>query len=459
MENPQIAYFIGVGGAGMSALARYLLKEGYKVYGYDRTETSLTRQLVKEGIAITYNDSADAMPPEINISPEELLLVITPAIPPTHPHLVELKKLGHCPIKRAELLGRITQSTPTLAIAGTHGKTTTTAILAHIMDGTTKGCKAFIGGISTSTATNLYWSENAEWTVVEADEFDRSFHALHPTHAAITSLDPDHLDIYGDEENFIDAFKIFSSQIKQTTIVHHEIVSHFRGLKGIETYGIETEGKNFTHSASNINRIIGGYEFTLNISNKAEEIEKVVSNMMGMHNLENTIAAAALAYKAGVPTNIIVDRISTFKGIYRRFQIHTNTETSVYIDDYAHHPTELKKTIEAVREHFPGRHLTVIFQPHLFSRTKDQEQGFCQELRKVDRLILLPIYAARENAIPGFNTQSLFEKISHPHAKTSTINSIFDILKAHPVDVLLSVGAGDIDLLVPDLKKWTSMDA
>ncbi|PCJ82659.1 MAG: UDP-N-acetylmuramate--L-alanine ligase [Bacteroidetes bacterium] len=459
MKNPRIAYFLGVGGAGMSALARYYLKEGVKVYGYDKTETALTETLIEEGVSITYDDSIHSIPKEIGVEIGELLLVITPAIPSNHPHLLELIKIGHTPIKRAEILGRITQSRPTLAIAGTHGKTTTTAILAHIMAGTSKGCNAFIGGIAASIKSNLYWSEHAEWTIVEADEFDRSFHALHPTHAVITSLDPDHLDIYGDENSFIKAFKIFSSQVKDIAIVHHEIFNHFKDLKNIETYGIKVGDKEITHFPSEIKRIDVGYEFTLNLSNGEEVVEKITTNMMGLHNLENTIAAAALAHKAGVSSNIIKERIATFEGIYRRFQIHIKTEKRVYIDDYAHHPTELKKTIQAVREHFPGRHLTVIFQPHLFSRTKDQEEGFCKELRKVDRLILLPIYAARENPMPGFNTQSLFEKISHPHANTSTINSIFDTLKAHPVDVLLSVGAGDIDLLVSDLKKWTSMDA
>ena len=374
-----------------------------------------------------------------------------------HPHLIALKKLGHKAIKRAELLGTITKSKATLGISGTHGKTSTTALLAHIIDGTPQRCNAFIGGVSVETDSNLYYSPNATWNIVEADEFDRSFHHLHPTHAAISSIDPDHLDVYGSESNFIEAFKIFASQVKEKVVIHSSIAGTFDYLQNIETYGLED--CSLTHYATDLSQTSSGSSFTLSLGNGKLVIPLVRINLMGKHNLENIVAAAALAYLAGAKKEVIKSRINSFKGIYRRFQIHLNSEFKVYIDDYAHHPTELKKTIKAVRTHFPGKHLTVIFQPHLYSRTLDQMDGFVHELRKTDRLILLPIYAARENPIPGFNTQSLFEKISHPHGKTSTKNSILDNLKAHPVEILLTVGAGDISLIVPKLKKWMTMQA
>ena len=453
--SKKVAYFIGIGGAGMSSIARYLNKTDWRVLGYDKTETPLTDQLKQEGIKINFDISESSIPEEIK--KVDLLLVTTPAVSSDHPHLVALKKIGHKEIKRAELLGQITKSKATLAISGTHGKTSTTALLAHIIDGTPQRCNAFIGGVSAEINSNLYYSPNAKWTIVEADEFDRSFHHIHPTHAVITSVDPDHLDVYGSEVKFIEAFKIFASQVKEKVVIHHSIGTTFKNLRNIETYGLEDSS--FTHYATDICQTSSGTSFGLSLGNGDLVIPQIQIGLMGKHNLENIVAAAALAYLSGVKKGVISSRINSFKGIYRRFQIHINSGNKVYIDDYAHHPTELKKTIEAVRIHFPGKHLTVIFQPHLYSRTLDQMEGFVHELRKTDRLILLPIYAARENPIPGFNTQSLFEKISHPHGKTSTKNSILDNLKAHPVEILLTVGAGDISLIVPKLKNWMTMKA
>jgi len=440
-------YFLGIGGIGMSALARYFNFEGKNVSGYDRTPSPLTNRLIEEGIDIHFTDSVDLIPNDIE------LIVYTPAIPKTHQEFQFLMKTNTPMLKRSEVLGEISNDYFTIAVAGTHGKTTITSMLAHILNHNKVAVNAFIGGIANNFASNLLLNKGAKVMVVEADEFDRSFLTLHPDIAIISSMDADHLDIYDNKDSLKDSFYEFANNIKAggTLLLHDSLEAPTDFKENITFYG-ENNGSLNKLKAVSVEE--GKQEFTVSNYNNSFEI-----NMAGRHNLLNATAAISVANMLDVEFIKLRDRISTFKGIYRRFQIHTNTETSVYIDDYAHHPTELKKTIEAVREHFPGRHLTVIFQPHLFSRTKDQEQGFCQELRKVDRLILLPIYAARENAIPGFNTQSLFEKISHPHAKTSTINSIFDILKAHPVDVLLSVGAGDIDLLVPDLKKWTSMDA
>ena len=452
--NFKAAYFIGVGGAGMSALARFLNKKGKLVFGYDKVKTSLTKQLESEGIQINYKDQINSIPNEISsLSPEELLLIFTPAIPSNHNQLSYLKSLNHLPIKRAEFLGKIIKNKPSLAIAGTHGKTSTTAILAHILDGTPNGCNAFLGGIVSEHNSNLYFSEKDTWTVVEADEFDRSFHHLHPTHGLITSLDPDHLDIYGSKEAFSEAFNIFESQISGHTLVASNLQLTFPNAL---TYGLTPNLDNYAHQ---IQHTPTGTTFSLSLGSGSMAISDISLPLFGEHNLENAVGAAALALYAGASENTIKSRLKSFPGINRRFQILYNDSARTYIDDYAHHPTEIAKTIEAVRHHFPNRHLTVIFQPHLYSRTKYQLEGFCRELEKTDRLILLPIYPAREEPIEGVNTQLILDNISHPHAELSTINSIFENLKACSVDVILTLGAGDIDTLVPAMKDFASMDA
>ena len=452
--NYKAAYFIGIGGAGMSALARYLNKEGLSVRGYDKVKTMLTDFLQIEGMEINFEDEIHSIPKDvIEANPEDLLLVYTPAIPEDHKQLTHLKSLGHRAVKRAELLGKITSNKKSLAIAGTHGKTSTTAILAHILDGSPKGCNAFLGGIAGANNSNLYQSPHAEWTVVEADEFDRSFHHLYPTHGLITSLDPDHLDIYGTPEKFNVGFRIFQSQITGKTLVASHIKSEF---EGVETYGFE---HGCDYLAYDIEHKTTGIFCSLSFNKGSTKIESINLPLFGEHNLENAVGASALAHIAGVSSDIIKNQLESFPGIYRRFQIHVNSPDKVYIDDYAHHPTEIAKTIEAVREHFPGRHLTTIFQPHLYSRTKDQLEGFCKELAKSDRVILLPIYPAREEPIEGVNTQLILNNISGTHAELSTINSIFENLKAYSVDVVLTLGAGDIDTIVPKMKEFTSMDA
>tara|TARA_B110000444_G_scaffold260604_1_gene308249 strand:- start:2641 stop:4014 length:1374 start_codon:yes stop_codon:yes gene_type:complete len=452
------AYFIGIGGAGMSALARYYKHVGFEVKGYDRTATPLTDALISEGIEINFDDDIYSIPSSI-VEAEKLLLVITPAIPDSNHQLQELIKKGHVPRKRAEILGVIISGGNSIAIAGTHGKTSITALLAHIMDGSQKGCNAFLGGISACNNSNIYHRDTAEWTVVEADEFDKSFLHLHPTYGLITSLDPDHLDIYGDEESFIKAFEEFSTQIKNLPLIAKNVVWNYGEY---ERYGIKTsegEAVKLNHYASNIKAIGTGIKCDLSLDNEGGIIDDVTFPMLGKHNVENMVGASALAYHAGISLSVIKSRLTSFSGIYRRFQVLVNTQKKVYIDDYAHHPTEIKLAINAVREHFPGRHLTLIFQPHLYSRTIDQLSGLCRELEKADRLILLPIYAAREKEIEGVNTQLILNNISHPHAELSTKNSIFENLKAHSVDILLTAGAGDIDTLVPELQKMISSDA
>lgn len=453
--NFKSAYFIGIGGAGMSAIARFLHRTGINVSGYDRVRSRLCEELESEGIDITYNDSVSSIPSLISDSDkEDIQIVYTPAIPSDHAQLTYFQDQDYNLIKRAELLGVITNKKGTLAVAGTHGKTTASCILAHILSGTTKGCHAFLGGISAANKSNLYTSEKAEWTVVEADEFDRSFHHLTPTHSIITSTDPDHLDIYGTEEKFIEAFEIFSDGVSGKTIV----AAGVNNLSGAdEYYGIATDkNSSLAHFANDVKSLPSGINCNISLGSGAMNLNDVSIPLMGAHNLENAVGAAALAYHAGASEKEITDGLSTFPGVYRRFQIHTNTPELVYIDDYAHHPTEIKKAIEGVRKHFPGRHLTVIFQPHLYSRTADQIDGFCEELSKTDSLFLLPIYPAREKPIEGVNAQLILNNISHPHAKMSTINSIFENLKVESLDVILTMGAGDIDQLVPALCEFTA---
>ena len=452
--NYKAAYFIGIGGAGMSALARYLNKKGFVVKGYDKVKTRLTDFLQIEGMEINFEDEIHCIPKDVSeANTNDLLLVYTPAIPENNKQLSHLKSLGHRAVKRAELLGKITSEKKSIAIAGTHGKTSTTAILAHILDGSPKGCNAFLGGIAAANNSNLYQSAHAEWTVVEADEFDRSFHHLHPIHGLITSIDPDHLDIYGTPEKFNEGFRIYQSQITGKTLVASKIKSEF---EDVETYGFEN---GCDYLAYDIEYKTTGISCSLNFGNGSTKIESINLPLYGEHNLENAVGASALAHIAGVSSDIIKEQLESFPGIYRRFQIHVNSPDKVYIDDYAHHPTEIAKTIEAVREHFPGRHLTTIFQPHLYSRTKDQLEGFCKELAKSDRVILLPIYPAREEPIEGVNTQLILNNILSTHAELSTINSIFENLKAYSLDVVLTLGAGDIDTIVPKMKEFTSMDA
>lgn len=442
------AYFIGIGGAGMSALARFLHQQGYQVSGYDRVRSRLCEKLEEEGLKINYDDTIDSV---VELDRNDTLVVYTPAIPSTHKQLSYFKNEGFELIKRAQLLGQITPHQGTLAVAGTHGKTTASCILAHILNGTSNGCNAFLGGIAAATNSNLYSSPSAEWTVVEADEFDRSFHHLAPTHSIVTSTDPDHLDIYQTEENFLEAFEIFAGKVSGKTIAA-------RGVKNLgaadEYYGIGAG--ELEHFAFDIEHHSMGQKCKISLGGGEMILENIDLPMYGGHNLENAVGAAALAYYAGATAKEITNGLNTFPGVYRRFQIHTNTPEVTYIDDYAHHPTEIKRAIEGVRNHFPNKKLIVIFQPHLYSRTADQLSGFCEELAKADELILLPIYPARELPIEGVNTQLILNNISHPGAKLSTKNSIFENLKVDSPCVILSLGAGDIDQLIPALCEFTA---
>ena len=432
----------------MSALARFLNQQGCQVSGYDRVRSRLCEQLEDEGVRINYKDTLDSI---IDLDKNDTLVVYTPAIPKTHQQLSYFQEEGFELIKRAKLLGQITPSQGILAISGTHGKTTASCILAHILNGTSKGCNAFLGGIAVATNSNLYSSSSAEWTVIEADEFDRSFHHLAPTHSIVTSTDPDHLDVYQTEEKFLEAFEMFAGKVSGKTIAANGV----KNLASVDEYYGIGSGE-LEHFAFEIEHHSKGQKCKISLGGGQMILGNIDLPMFGGHNLENAVGAAALAFYAGANAEEITNGLNTFPGVYRRFQIHTNTPAITYIDDYAHHPTEIKKAIEGVRNHFPEKKLIVIFQPHLYSRTTDQLTGFCEELSQADELILLPIYPARELPIEGVNTQLILNNISHPSAKLSTKNSIFENLKVDSPCVILSLGAGDIDQLIPALCEFTA---
>ena len=456
LKSISTVYFIGIGGIGMSALARYLKRQlGLNVAGYDRIESPLTEALMAEGIVVNHNH--DQVPAFIDsLPPESLLVVRPPAVPLDHPHHIALAKKGTSIMKRSELLGSIVAENPTLAVAGTHGKTTTTAILAHLLAGCPGKCNAFLGGIAAGVESNLYLDINAAWTVVEADEFDRSFLHLHPQHAIVTSLDPDHLDIYGDEKTFRDAFHSFSQQVEHGCLVHSDIAW---GEPEAERYGIASnrkEAQRLAYAAINPQILHGVW--TADVKLGSHWMAEVEFPMPGLHNVSNALAALALAHKAGAPMEICRDRLTTFQGIHRRFTYHINEEAGVYIDDYAHHPSELRAAIQTTRMQHPGKAITGIFQPHLYSRTQDHLMEFAAVLGTLDHVILLPIYAAREVPIPGIDSQRLYDNIPNTTKHLIDSERIFDCLKAHPPEVLITLGAGDIDRCAAPLKLWLLED-
>ena len=442
-------FFLGLGGIGMSALARHLHSLGHVVGGYDLTPSPLLGRLKAEGIWVGHSDDPDDLPPWTQH--QELTLVWTPAVPVDFRLKRHFEARGIQALKRAELLGIITRNRPTLAVAGTHGKTTTSSWLADMLMAHPAGCHAFLGGIDAATGTNLLSRPGAEWHVVEADEFDRSFHQLHPTHAAVTNLEPDHLDVYGTEEAFQEAFDVFGSQVTKTLIVPHNLP--WPNQKSLERFAVVDLGEDVPKGVDHLATVSPdersvAFELHRNNPTKTCSMEAAPA-LAGRHNTANALVAAALASHANVGTEVLALRIADFGGVKRRMEVHLDTPESAYIDDYAHHPSELEALLSAVRSRWPHRHVTMVFQPHLYSRTRDFGAEFARVLGKADRLFLLPIYPAREAPIPGVDAQWLFDNISSPDKHLVASDSIFTSLKACPVDVLVTAGAGDIDRLVP----------
>ena len=437
-------YLIGVGGIGMSALARYFLSQGKLVEGYDRCSTPLTDTLISEGIKIHFDDDSRQMPLWVKEKMDEVLVIYTPAIPAGNRVLGLVRNLGFKVYKRSEVLGLITKESYTIAIAGTHGKTTTASILAHILTETGYGCNAFLGGIAANYNSNVVFDSDSKTVVVEADEYDRSFLELYPDIAIVTSMDADHLDIYGEKEQLDKSFHLFVSQIKSSGKLIRRIGLN---LKGGITYSVSEEAN---YRATEIRVENGAFLFNLRHPNGI--LSDVEVGLPGIHNIENAIAAFAVASELGIASDKIILALASFKGVKRRFEYHIKSNELVYIDDYAHHPEELKACIRSVRELYPDRKITGIFQPHLYSRTRDFADAFAESLSELNEVILLEIYPARELPIEGVSSAMLLEKISISKKSLLQKKEVVEDLKDRKLEVLLTLGAGDIDQLREPIK-------
>ncbi len=434
-------FFLGIGGIGMSALARYFHARGIAVSGYDRTPSPITEALQNEGIKVWFEDQESILPPQIDLA------VYTPAVPKNAILFAALSAKSVPLIKRAELLGLISGQVPTIAVAGTHGKTTISTMVAHILITAGIRTSAFLGGISTNYQTNYLGDEQPEWMVVEADEFDRSFLNLRPEIALISAMDADHLDIYGTKEALQDSFAEFAKRIKPGgTLLMKKGLSAGQAFSGRTlTYHTELDAD---FIAKDIEVKEGHYFAAID---GLLQTSQFVLGLPGRHNLENALGAAAIAWSMGIETNHITHALSTFRGVKRRFETCYQGQQTVFIDDYAHHPEEIRACIEAVRELYPGRKITAIFQPHLYSRTRDLAQQFAQSLALADRLLLLDIYPARELPIEGVTSKRLLDKIGMTEKKLLNKDDILPELERNHPEVLLTMGAGDIDRLVPDI--------
>ncbi len=431
-------YFIGIGGIGMSAIARYYHQKGLKVTGYDKTPSELTLALESEGIEVHYEDNTDYIPKDV----ENTLVVYTPAIPKDMGELVYVQEKGYRVIKRSRTLGEIAQGQRCLAVAGTHGKTTTSTLLAHIFQDSGEGCSAFLGGISKNHNTNLLVSGN-NIIVAEADEFDRSFLQLFPEIAVITSMDADHLDIYSDISNMHDAFKAFASQVSGTVITKLGLPICSDDTKAdILRYSYNDSKADFYAGDIQVDEC--GY-FTFDLHWPGGVISGCKVGIPGWINVENAVAASAIALTYGLEPEKVKAALASFQGVKRRFDIHLNTPLCSYIDDYAHHPKEIAAAVSSMREIFPGRRLTAIFQPHLYTRTRDFADEFAEALSQVDKLILLDIYPAREEPIPGVTSEIIFENVTAPEKVLMKKEELMDYLQNEPVDTLITFGAGNID--------------
>lgn len=441
-------YFLGIGGIGMSALARYFKSLGKSVSGYDKTKTTLTEQLVQEGIAVHYDDKGNSILD--GLDKQKTLVIYTPAIPKEHQEYLALQKADFNIIKRAKALGIISSEMFTYAVAGTHGKTTTSTLLAYTLSQTIERCNAFVGGISANFNSNTIINPSSNNVVVEADEFDRSFLQLKPNHAIVTSVDADHLDIYGNNNEFLKSFADFISLVSKNGFVLLNEKINFEALNTnqkfdskIITYGFESKAD---WQANNLNYQSGAFYF--NICNKDKKFEKIELGVPGIHNAENALAVFSLLYMLGFEESLLRHSFKNFKGVQRRFDFKIRRDDLIVIDDYAHHPTEINAFLNSVKMLYPTKKITVAFQPHLFSRTRDFLNDFVSALSKADNLFLLDIYPAREMPIPGITSETLLEKITCENKFLSSKATLVNDLKKIKHEVILIMGAGDIDTCV-----------
>jgi len=443
LNNIHNIYFIGIGGIGMSALARYFKASNKNVAGYDKTQTEITDSLVDLGIPVHFEDSI-AQVDDAFLNYDTTLVVYTPAVPKNHKQLTYFKNdRNFTVLKRSEILGLITENTFCLAVAGTHGKTTTTSILGHLLYECNIELTAFLGGISENYNSNLILNGN-KVSVVEADEFDRSFLTLSPDLACITSMDADHLDIYGDASELIKTFKDFSEKIKPNGKL---FIKNGLPLKGI-TYGIEDDSD---YSVKNIKIENGAYVFDVKMPNAT--LERVQFNLPGRHNLSNALVALAMAVEYGCPHQQLAKALASYKGVKRRFTYQIKSEELVFIDDYAHHPEEINAVHQAVREMYPTKEVLAVFQPHLFSRTKDFIDDFAKSLSQFDEVLLLDIYPAREMPIEGVTSSWLLEKIKNEKKQLVVKNELVTKIKESKAQIIITIGAGDIGAEVKHIKK------
>lgn len=452
LKNIKRIYFIGIGGIGMSALARYFFFHGKKVSGYDRTETNLTKQLASEGIPVLYKDDVELAPKDVQ------LIVYTPAVPAEHKQLKYYSTNNYPVLKRSEVLGTITESSFNICVAGTHGKTTISTMIAHILRDTGYGCNAFLGGISANYNSN-FWSSDRNMCVIEADEYDRSFLQLRPDMAVITAMDADHLDIYGNEKAMQDSFIEFSDKIKSDGVLFIKEglarMEEFNAPK-IVTYSLRESADIMV---DNIRMMNGFYIFDVKVND--DLIEEVALNMGGLHNVENASVAIGVAKQLNIDTEAIKSAVEDFRGVKRRFEYIIKKKHLVYIDDYAHHPEELRTLIKSAMNLFPGKHCTVIFQPHLFTRTRDLADDFAKTLDIAHEVIVLPIYPAREIPIPGITSEIITGKMKNKNVSILDKNMVVDYLREKMTKkmhdhLFITAGAGDIDTLVDPVKQILS---
>lgn len=454
-------YFLGIGGIGMSALARFFHQRGDTVSGYDRTETPLTRQLVEEGISVHYDDDPSLIPDNID------LVVYTPAVPTETAEFQYLKQKGLPMEKRSQVLGELTRGKKCIAVAGTHGKTSTSSMIAHILSHTKLGCSAFLGGIAKNFNSNMVVDNQSEYVVVEADEYDRSFLQLHPFCSVITATDPDHLDVYGTHEHMLEAFRQFAEQTEPggTLILkegismceghdHHDHHGHHEmHLDHVEAaiHSYTAHGLEADYYSQNVRNYNGNIYFDLRTPNGV--LFDLELPNTALYSVENAVAAAAAVLSLGVTGEELRQGLCTYMGVRRRFDYHIKTKKLVMIDDYAHHPQEIEACLESVRYLYPGKRLVVIFQPHLYSRTRDFADEFARVLSTVDELIMMPIYPAREQRLPGVSSSMILHKVKGLSKYLCSADQVLELVPALYPDVVVTMGAGDIDRLVPRLEE------
>lgn len=451
LKDIKAVYFVGAGGIGMSALARYFIHRGLVVAGYDRTPSDLTRQLEKEGMVIHYEENVDEIPQACR-DRESCLVVYTPAVPATHKELVFFREHQFEIKKRSQVLGLLTDHHKGLCVAGTHGKTTTSAMCAHIMHQSSIDCNAFLGGISKNYGTNYLLSAQSDYVVIEADEFDRSFHWLHPWMTVITATDPDHLDIYGTKEAYLESFRHYTELIKKggALILHTGLEMTPNVQEGVKTYSYSRDEGDF--HAENV-RIERG-EITFDFVSPIENVKDVRLGQPIPINIENGVAAMAMAQLAGCSASELRYGMETYRGVDRRFDFKIRTDKVVFLSDYAHHPKEIYQSAKSLRELYHDRKITAIFQPHLYTRTRDFYKEFADALSQLDEVVLTEIYPAREEPIPGVTSELIYDNLK-PGVKKQMIKKadVLSFVRSHDFDVLVVLGAGDLDNMVPQITR------